>query len=122
MMMRRLLTFVLLMCPVAGLHAAASPYESSKVAINSVHFLGSLHLDMQRLEAVKKAVEEALRAPLDQHESCGDDPLGCYARAAEIYQRGGVEYREVVVIIHGVGNGRFTFHQINGKWPEVVAK
>jgi hypothetical protein len=122
MIMRRLLIFVLLMCPVAGLQAAANPYESSKVAINSTEFLGALHLKKHRLEAVKKAVEAALQAPLDEHESCGDDPLGCYARAAEIYKRDGVEYREIVVIIHGVGNGRFTFHQINGKWPEVVVK
>ncbi len=122
MIMRRFLIFVLLMCPVAGLHAAASQYMSGKVAIDSVQFLASLHLDKQRLEAVKKAVEAALQAPLDERESCGDDPLGCYARAAEIYDRDGVEYREIVVIIHGVGNGRFTFHQINGKWPEVVAK
>lgn len=122
MIMRRLLMLVLLMCPVAGLQAAANPYESSKVAIDSVEFLGALHLDKQRLEAVKKAVEAALNAPLDERESCGNDPLGCYARAAEIYKRNGVEYREIVVIIHGVGNGRFTFHQINGKWPRVVAK
>ena len=71
---------------------------------------------------MKKAVEGALQAPLDERVSCGDDPLGCYARTAMMWSRDGVDYREVVVIIHGVGNGRFTFHQIGGKWPEVVAK
>ena len=122
MTMRWILAVALLVCPMAGLQAAAQQYESGKVAIDSTQFLGALHLDKQHLEAVSKAVVAALDAPLDERESCGNDPLGCYARTAMMWNYDGVDYREVVVIIHGVGNGRFTFHKINGKWPEVVAK
>lgn len=121
-MMRKLLLLVCVVLPIAAVHAAVKQAEGDKVTLDSIHFLGSLHLDKQRLEAVKKAVEEALNAPIDERESCGDDPLGCYARTAYMWNENGVEYREVIVYIHGTGNAGYTFHQINGKWPEIVIK
>lgn len=124
-MMHKVLMAMALLAPLCA--AAASkpgppPYQGAKVALDSVQFLGSLHLKPDQLEKIKPAVEAALQAPIDERESCGDPPLGCYARTAMVWTANGVEYREVVVYIHNVGNGRFTFHQVDNKWPPVVVK
>lgn len=125
-MMHKVLMAMALLAPLsvtaADAPAKEKPYQPAKVALDSTQFIGNLHLKPDELTKVKAAVEAALKAPIDERQSCGNDPIGCYARTAEDWVAGGTEYREVVVYVHGVGNGRFTFHQVDGKWPPVVVK
>lgn len=123
--MRKLFMVLLLAWPLLGVQAAekAKMQEAQfddKVNINSIHWLGPLKLHKKQLEAIKTAVEKALRAPIDKHEVCGDPPLGCFVRTALKWTDNGVRYREVIVYIHMVGNGGYTVHTVNGHWPEVI--
>lgn len=126
-MMRKFLIFLMLSWPCWNTQAAQNgkPQDAEvgdAVNINSMHWLGPLKLKQPRLEAIKAAVEKALRAPVDEHEDCGDPPLGCFARTALKWTDNGVRYREVIVYVHMVGNGGSTVHTVDGHWPKVVIK
>ncbi len=131
--MRKFLIVLLLVWPWVGAQAAADAkmpdaQSGGEVNINSVRWLGPFKLDKKQLEAIRQAVEHALQAPIDEHEVCGDPPLGCFARTAMKWTDNGVDYREVVVYIHSKGNyyskdnGAWTIHTVNGQWPKVVIK
>ncbi|HKI81057.1 MAG TPA: hypothetical protein VKA04_05380 [Pseudodesulfovibrio sp.] len=131
--MRKFLIVLLLVCPWVGAQAAAKDsmpdaQNGDELNINSTRWLGAFKLDKKQLQAIKQAVEEALHAPIDEHEVCGDPPLGCFVRTAMKWTDNGVRYREVIVYVHSKGNyyskdnGGWTVHTVDGKWPKVVVK
>ena len=112
---------VVVMLMLALFSYAAQAQQS--VVLNSPEWMAPLKVDKARLEKVEKAVEHAMTASIDERVSCGNDPLGCYARAAMEWTVDGVKYREIVVIIHNLGaNARYTVHQIDGQWPDIVVQ
>lgn len=94
--------------------------SAGTIKLNSPEWLGQLKLDKGQLTNIKKAVEEALNAPIDAEQQCGKVRQDCEVRAAREWEYEGEKYREIVINIHTVGHASRAVQQEKGKWPSVA--
>ena len=112
----RLLMILLL----GGIMIVPGALQAATVNINSPKWLGNLKLDKDQLMAIKKAITEALEAPIDQEIQCAKVRGDCVVRAAREWTFQGDRFREIVVYLHTKGHASQTVAQTNGRWPTIV--
>ncbi|MFQ5487790.1 MAG: hypothetical protein ACE5ET_05020 [Gammaproteobacteria bacterium] len=101
---------------------AFMPFAASAatVNINAPQWLGNLKLDKTQLSNIKKAVKEALEAPIDQEIQCAEVRGDCVVRAAREWTYQGDRFREIVVYLHTKGHASKTIAQAKGRWPTII--
>ena len=107
----------LLLSALVFLPAAAS---AATVNINAPEWLGGLKLGKAQLMNIKKAVIEALEAPIDQEIQCAKVRGDCVVRAAREWTYQGDRFREIVIYLHTKGHASKTIAQTKGRWPTIV--
>ena len=110
------MSFVLIAIAALGSQGVAA----STINLNAPAWLGSLELNSNQLNSVKKAIEKALTAPIDVEQQCGEVRLDCVVRAAREWVYQGDKYREIVIYLHTIGQASKTISQENGKWPRIA--
>ena len=110
-----ILSYALFLVSIPQASAAAVNLSEPKI-------LGSFKLGDPELKAIKKAVMEALKSPIDTEAECGEVRGDCVVRAAREWSYDGVTYREIVINIHTAGHASFTAEKVGGKWPDVTIK
>ena len=110
-------------CTIAALalFLASGTAMAGTIKLNSSEWLGSLKLEKSQLTSIKKAVEEALNAPIDAEQQCGKIKSDCVVRAAREWEYNGDKYREIVIHLHTLGHSSRAVQQEKGKWPAVAA-
>ncbi len=94
--------------------------SAATVNINAPEWLGNLKLDKAQLSNIKKAVKEALDAPIDQEIQCAEVRGDCVVRAAREWTYQGDRFREIVVYLHTKGHASKTIAQTKGRWPTII--
>jgi len=118
---RKTLALIILSASLMAV-SAGQAMAASAINLNSSEWLGSLKLDSKQLNSIKKAVESALKAPVDAEQQCGTVRSDCVVRAAREWKVEGDTFREIVIHIHTVGHASRAVASNKGKWPSVVLK
>jgi len=105
---------------LTGFMTVPGALQAATVNINTPEWLGNLKLDKDQLAAIKKAITEALEAPIDQEIQCAKVRGDCVVRAAREWTFQGDRFREIVVYLHTKGHASQTVAQTNGRWPTIV--
>ena len=111
---------LLMILLLGGIMIVPGTLQAATVNINTPEWLGNLKLDKDQLTAIKKAITEALEAPIDQEIQCAKVRGDCVVRAAREWTFQGDRFREIVVYLHTKGHASQTVAQTNGRWPTIV--
>jgi len=103
----------------ASFAAEANKGASNQIDLNAPEWLGTYKLEKPRLTAIKTAVENALSAPIDAEQQCGDETGLCVVRTTREWVVNSDRFREVVINLHMIGHATRAVKQVSGQWPSV---